>query len=62
MYELTFGEEIQTYETRAEAIVAAKEISAEGHGLVAITDEQQRERPTYQGGELLSYDHDTRCR
>lgn len=60
MYELLIGEEVTNYETRAEAIVAAKEISSEKHGQITITDESRRERMLYQAGELVSYDYETR--
>ena len=47
-------------ETRAEAISKAREISSENRGVVSISDEKERERMTYQGGELISYDYETR--
>ncbi|MEC9072075.1 MAG: hypothetical protein VX938_06835 [Myxococcota bacterium] len=62
MYEVSLGEHVHNLETRAEAIVKAKELSSEHRGTVAVTDDQNRERMTYQGGELISYDYETRRR
>ncbi len=61
MYEVTYGEDTTQHETRADAIVAAKEISTQhARGLVQISDDDRRERMTYQNGELISYDFETR--
>jgi hypothetical protein len=40
--------------------VKAREISSENRGVVSISDDKERERMTYQGGELISYDYETR--
>ncbi|MEZ4269418.1 MAG: hypothetical protein R3F39_23915 [Myxococcota bacterium] len=60
MFEVSYGEEMQTFETRIQAIAAAKDLSNDNRGVVSITDESRRERMTYQGGELISYDYETR--
>ena len=61
MYEVTYGEDMTEHATRAEAIVAAKELSAaHARGMVLVNDEGRRERMTYQNGELISYDYETR--
>jgi hypothetical protein len=62
MFELSFGTTIQNYDTRSEAIQAAREVSAEHRGMVNLLGDEGRERMTYQGGELLSYDYETRRR
>lgn len=61
-YEVTLGENVHELPTRTEAIAKAKELSSEYRGTVAVADDQQRERMTYQGGELISYDYETRRR
>ncbi len=60
MFEVVLGEDVKTFSTRQEAIQAARLLSAEHRGLVAITDPDGRERMTYQGGELISYDYEIR--
>ena len=60
MYQVTYGEDTHELPTRAEAIAKAREISTENRGVVSISDDQERERMTYQGGELISYDYETR--
>ena len=60
MYEVTHGETIHELPTREEAIAKARELSSEHRGLVSIVDGTKRERMTYQAGELLSYDYETR--
>ena len=61
MYDVTYGEDTTEHNTRTEAIVAAKELSsAHARGLVQISDGDRRERMTYQNGELISYDFETR--
>jgi hypothetical protein len=60
MYQVSYGEDIHEVETRAEAIVKAREISTEHRGIVSISDDKERERMTYQAGELVSYDYETR--
>ena len=61
MYEVSYGDDLTQHPTRAEAIVAAKEISTEHtRGFVQVTDASRRERMTYQNGELISYDYETR--
>ncbi len=61
MYEVIYGEDTTEHGTRAEAILAAKEISAEhARGLIQVQDQDRRERMTYQNGELISYDYETR--
>ena len=62
MYELSYADQVLTYNTRAEAIAAAKELSVEHHGGVTVQDEDQLERMVYQHGELMSYDYETRRR
>ncbi len=62
MYELSHGTNVIEVPTRAEAIVKAKEISTEHRGAVQIVDAEGRERMTYQGGELVNYDYETRRR
>lgn len=62
MYELSYADVVQTYDTRLEAIAAAKEISADHGGTITVTDEAKNERMVYQGGELMSYDYETRRR
>ena len=60
MYQVTYGEDVHELGTRAEAITKAREISSENRGIVSISDDKERERMTYQGGELISYDYETR--
>jgi len=60
MYQVMYGEDIHELGTRAEAIIKAREISSENRGIVSISDDKERERMTYQGGELISYDYETR--
>lgn len=61
MYEVIYGEDTIQHPTRAEAISAAKEISAENaRGMIQVQDQDRRERMTYQNGELISYDYETR--
>ncbi len=61
MYEVSYGDDTTEHPTRTDAIVAAKEISAEHtRGIVQVTDDTRRERMTYQNGELISYDYETR--
>ena len=60
MYEVSAGETIKEFPTLAEAIAAARDMSSEFRGTVAVTDDERRERMTYQGGELVSYDYETR--
>ena len=61
MYEVTYGEDITEHPTRTDAIVAAKELSAaHSRGMVQVCDDARRERMTYQNGELISYDYETR--
>ena len=62
MYEVSVGESISEYPTRVEAIAAAKELSTEHRGTISIVDAGKRERMTYQAGELVSYDYETRRR
>nr|ACU26450.1 hypothetical protein [uncultured bacterium HF186_25m_18N5]ACU26505.1 hypothetical protein [uncultured bacterium HF186_25m_27D22] len=61
MYEVIYGEDTVQHPTRAEAITAAKELSAENaRGMIQVQDQDRRERMTYQNGELISYDYETR--
>ena len=60
MYTVSIGNETTEYKTRAEAIAAAKELSAESRQPVFVLDESQRERMAYQYGELESYTYETR--
>ncbi|MGM0575524.1 MAG: hypothetical protein ACQEXJ_07315 [Myxococcota bacterium] len=62
MFEVVLGDDIRSYDTRREAIDFAKEWTQENRGTVSISDEDRRERLTYQGGELVSYDYETRRR
>lgn len=62
MFEVSVGEETHNFGTRAEAIVAARDFSSEFRGVVNIVDDGERERMTYQGGELVSYEYETRRR
>jgi len=61
MYTVSIGNDITEYTTRAEAIAAAKEMSAESRQPVFVLDESQRERMAYQYGELESYTYETRA-
>ena len=61
MYTVSIGNDITEYQTRAEAIAAAKEQSAESRQPVFVLDESQRERMAYQFGELESYTYETRA-
>ncbi|MCA9517253.1 MAG: hypothetical protein KC635_20075 [Myxococcales bacterium] len=60
MYTVSIGTEVQEFEQRAEAIAKAKAVSAETRQTVVVLDESQRERMTYQYGELESYTFETR--
>ncbi len=60
MYLVTVGTQTHDYDTREEAIVAAKEFSADSRGTIIVRDEEERERLTYHRGKLESYTYDTR--
>ena len=62
MYTVTVNEQVTEYETRAEAVAAARAASAETSGRVQVEDERQRELLTYRGGALESYSYETRRR
>lgn len=62
MFEVVLGNEIETFPTRREAIEAAKTWTVDNRGQALVSDEQKMERLTYQGGELVSYDYETRRR
>lgn len=61
MYSVTAGPDVQEFPTRTEAITRAKALSLELKQSVVVVDPQQRERMTYQGGELESYTYETRA-
>lgn len=61
MYQLQAQNETQEFAKRAEAIAAAKAMSLELKQAVVVIDPLQRERMTYQGGELESYTYETRA-
>lgn len=60
MYTVSNGNDVTEFNDRAEAIAAAKELSAESRQPVFVLDESQRERMAYQYGELESYTYETR--
>jgi hypothetical protein len=60
MFEVSAGDKTTEYPSRAEAILAARGISAEQRGVVNIVARDGRERMTYQGGILITYDYETR--
>ena len=60
MYLVSIGPRTLEYETRAEAIDAAKELSLESRRTVIVRDELERERMSYHMGSLDSYTFDTR--
>lgn len=62
MYSVTVNDETTEYETRAEAVVAARELSNESGGRVQVEDARQTELLTYRGGTLESYVYETRRR
>lgn len=62
MYQLQSGNDFREFETRAEAIADAKELSLESRQPVVVSDEEQRERLTYTSGELESYTYETRTK
>jgi len=61
MYQVQAGTETTEFPKRAEAIAAAKSMSLELKQSVVVIDPLQRERMTYQGGELESYTYETRA-
>ncbi|MFO0749230.1 MAG: hypothetical protein U1F43_26740 [Myxococcota bacterium] len=61
MYQLQAQNETQEFPKRADAIAAAKAMSLELKQAVVVVDPLQRERMTYQGGELESYTYETRA-
>jgi len=60
MYTVSLGNDVQEFDTRAEAISSAKQLSADTRQTVIVVDESQRERMSYQHGELESYTYETR--
>lgn len=62
MYTVYAGEDAQEYQTRKEAIDAAKELSDGQHRPVEIQDESGRESMTYRHGSLEYYVYETRDR
>ncbi len=62
MYTVSVGNEVSEYPTRATAIAAAKAASAESRQAIFVMDASERERMTYQYGELESYTYETRHR
>ena len=61
MYQVQSGTETTEFATRKDAIAAAKTMSVDLKQSVVVVDPQQRERMTYQGGELESYTYETRA-
>lgn len=62
MYEVAVGPDTQHFDTREEAIAAAKALSSETRVPVFISDATGREQLTYQHGELDNYTWETRPR
>ncbi len=62
MYTVTVGNDVAEHPTRAAAIASAKLLSAESRQAIFVMDESERERMTYQYGELESYTYETRHR
>jgi hypothetical protein len=60
MYHVAIGLKTLEYETRKEAIVAAKDLSLDNQQSVMVKDELERERLSYYNGELENYTFDTR--
>jgi hypothetical protein len=62
VYSVTVSNETTQYDTRTEAVVAAREVSSETGRRVEVEDSEQREFLTYLGGSLESYIYETRRR
>jgi len=62
MYTVSTGTDIKEYETRLEAIEAARETSNELKQSSTVIDPHQRERLVYSHGELDSYTYETRTK
>lgn len=62
MYSVTANEESTQYDTRKEAVIAARAVSSETGGSVEVEDSKQTELLTYRGGALESYVYETRRR
>lgn len=60
MYNVALGVKTFEYESRVEAIDAAKSYSKEHQQTVLVKDGQDRERLSYFNGELENYTYDTR--
>jgi len=59
-YTVTYSNEQQSFPTRDEAIVAAKDRSKQHRGEVTVQDASGAETLTYRHGELTSYLWDDR--
>ncbi len=62
MYSVAYGTETHEFDSRMEAIEAAKEMSDDKRGTVMVQDETEREQLIYKYGELDSYTLDLRRR
>lgn len=60
MYHVAMGVKNFEFESRVEAIDAAKAFSKDHQQTVLVKDEQERERLSYYNGELENYTYDTR--
>jgi hypothetical protein len=60
MYQVALGVKTVEFESRVEAIDAAKEFSKDNQQTVLVKDAQERERLSYYNGELENYTYDTR--
>jgi hypothetical protein len=62
MYTVSTGTDIKEFDTREQAIEAAKQITLELKQASTVIDPHQRERLAYANGELDSYTYETRTK
>lgn len=62
MYTLIISDDSHEYETRSEALRAAREASDGRRGPVHVEDDEQKEAFVYVQGELARYQFETRDR
>lgn len=62
MYSVTVGDTSKSFDSRAHATDAAKELSSERHDTVIVSDEAENLRMVYRRGQLESFNMETRRR
>lgn len=60
MYELMVHDEVTTYESRADAVKAAKDVTAAGDGRVTASVSDGIETLSFRDGKLIAYTYETR--